>query len=142
MWTGCRACLDASMSERRCILPGMAEVVITFAGEARIGGYGDKYPFRPCLWAHRGETDILRAWLELDGLTGEILAVQLQKLGFDDPHTLIKKAVLRYGIQRFEPLVKDLMTSGDAPGAESPTWTFGREDKPALLQFATAKTCD
>jgi hypothetical protein len=95
-------------SGRRRILPDMAEVVISFAGEANIGGYGDKYPFRPCLWAHQGEADILRVWLELDGMTGEIIAAQLQKLGFEDPHAMIKKAILLYGIQRFELLVREL----------------------------------
>jgi len=120
----------------------MAEVVITFAGEAKIGGYGDKYPFRPCLRAHRRDADILRAWLELDGMIGEIIVVQQAKLGFGDPDAMIKKAMLRYGIQRFEPLVAELLASGNASGAVSPTWTLGREDMLILLQLATSKTCE
>lgn len=124
------------------MLLGMTEVVISLAGEANRFGYGDKYPFRPCLWAHRGEADILRAWLELDGMIGEIIARQLQELGFEDPHAMIKKAMLRYGIRRFELLVTELLASGRVSGFESPTWTFGREDRPILLELATAKTCE
>ena len=113
----------------------MAEVIITFAGEANSGGYGDKYRFRPCLWARRGEFDILRVWLELDGMTGEIAVVQLSKLGIDDPHPAIKNAMLRYGVQRFESLVRDLLASGGASGAVSPTWTSrtrGQADPPRV----------
>lgn len=123
------------------MLPGMPEVVISFPGEANSGGYGDKYPFKPCLWARQGKTDILRAWIELDGMIGEIIAEQLGHLA-DDPDELIKKALLRYGIRRFEPLVSELLASGAASGAVSPTWTLGREDRLMLLQLATVKTCD
>jgi hypothetical protein len=124
------------------ILPYMAEVVISFAGEANSGGYGDKYAFKPCLWARRGEVDILRAWIELDGMIGEVILVQLQQLGFTDPDVMIKKAMLRYGMQRFEPLIKELLASGSVSGIVSPTWILGREDKQILLHLATAKTCE
>jgi hypothetical protein len=120
----------------------MTDVVITFPGEASSYGYGDKYPFRPCLWARHGEVDILRAWIELDGMIGHVILAQLQQLGFADPDAMIKKAMLRYGIQRFEPMVRELLASGSASGVGSPTWMLGREEVSILLELATAKTCE
>lgn len=100
-------------------------------------GYGDKYPFRPCPWARQGDADILRAWVELDGMIGQITAEQLEARGFADPHGLLKKAMLRYGIRRFEPMVKDLLSSGSPYDLFSPTWSLGREDRPLLLDLVT-----
>src|ERR1035437_1812567 len=119
----------------------MARVVISIA-ESNLGGYGDKYPFRPCLWARQGEVDILRAWVELDGMIGEITAQQLEAQGLPDPGELLKKAMLRYGIRRFEAVVRELLSSGGYPGAVSPTWTLGRDERPLLLSLAVTKTCD
>lgn len=120
----------------------MTEVVIAYAGEANMGGYGDKYPFRPCLWARRGEIDVLRAWIELDGMVGEIIQVRLQQLGFTDPDVMIRKAMIRYGIQRFEPVIRELLVSESTSGVVSPTWTLGRDEIPILLHLATAKDCE
>lgn len=75
-------------------------------------------------------------------MIGHVILTQLQQLGRADPDAMIKKAMLRYGIQRFEPMVRELLVSGSASGIESPTWILGREDKSILLELATTKTCE
>ena len=119
----------------------MAEAVITFAGEANMGGYGDLYPFKPCLLVHYGHKDF-RAWIQLTDMTGEILRRQLEALQLADADDLIKKAMLRYGIRRLEPIVQEIVSNDIIAEAIHPTWKLDEGDRALLLRLATSKTCE
>jgi hypothetical protein len=114
------------------------ETIISFADEAKIGGYGDLFPFKPCLVARQGSMEF-RAWVELTGMAGEILR---QKIGGDDPDKHIKRAMLRYGIRRLEPLLQDLISNGAVAETVHPTWRLEKNDYPMLMELAFTKTCE
>src|SRR5579859_7515592 len=119
----------------------MTQAVITFAGEANTGGYGDLYPFKPCLLVRYGDKDF-RAWIQLTGMTGEIIKRRLETLQLADSDDLIKKAMLRYGIRRLEPIVQEIISNGTIAEPVHPTWKLDEDDRALLLQLATSKTCE
>ncbi|HXZ66576.1 MAG TPA: hypothetical protein VEH05_17695 [Streptosporangiaceae bacterium] len=119
----------------------MADVLISFVGEANSGGYGDLFPFKPCLMARFGDHEV-RVWVHVDGMTGEIAHQQLELNGYSNARELLKRAMLQYGAQRLEALLQEMHTGDGITSVSLPDWKLEREDRPLLLSLATRKKCD
>lgn len=115
----------------------MSEIVITYAGATTIPGA----PFVPCFEARRGETLVLKIWVELDGTGGAIVLKRLERDGVENPEDILRSVLLRYGVRRLEAMVQDLMTRDAELENGTERLQLSSSEVPILLALATEKSC-
>ncbi len=124
----------------------MPEAVITFAGLMPYhgrSGVPDIHEFCPCLIVRVDGEQLFRVHVQLtwEGSVNATRALEGQGYSAEAARNALNDALLRYGMQRLEPLVKDWLSTSTKPQQAGDLWELTTEDVPRLLSLTQQKTC-